>query len=149
MAKLVLTVGNAMMGDDAAGSLLAEKMRQAPLENWNVIDGGSVPENHLHQIRELAPEQVLVIDSADMDLAPGEIRFIDNQRLEDPFFMTTHSLPLSYVIESIREFVPRVAFIGIQPEVVAFGYPVSENVKQAVDNIYGHLKMGLLPWSTL
>jgi hydrogenase 3 maturation protease len=149
MAKLVLTVGNAIMGDDAAGSLLAEKMRQSPLENWNVIDGGSVPENHLHQIRELAPEQVVVIDSADMDLAPGEIRFIDNQRLADPFFLTTHSLPLSYVIESIREFVPRVALIGIQPEVVAFGYPVSENVKQAVDNIYGHLKMGLLPWSTL
>jgi hydrogenase 3 maturation protease len=149
MTKLVLAVGNGMMGDDAAGPLLAQKMRQAPLENWYVIDGGSVPENHLHQIREMAPVQVLIIDSADMDLDPGEIRFINYQRLEDPLFITTHSLPLSYAIDSIREIVPQVDFIGIQPDVVAFGFPVSENVRQAVDNIYENLKKGFLPWDTL
>jgi hydrogenase 3 maturation protease len=149
MGKLLLAVGNRMMGDDAAGPLLAQKMRQTPVVNWNIIDGGSAPENHIHNIREMAPEQVVIVDSADMDLAPGEIRFIDSQRLEDPFFMTTHALPLSYVVDSIREFVPRVDFIGIQPAIVAFGYPISQSVKQAVETIYDHLKQGVLPWSTL
>lgn len=147
--KLVLTVGNGMMGDDAAGPLLAQKMSQAPIENWKIIDGGSCPENYIFQIRELAPERVLVVDSADMDLSPGEIRFIGNQRLEDPFFITTHSLPLSYLVDSICEFVPRVDLIGIQPAVVAFGYPISESVKQAVDIVYENLKKEVLPWSTL
>jgi hydrogenase 3 maturation protease len=149
MAKLILTVGNGMMGDDAAGPLLAHKMRQVPIQDWFVIDGGSAPENQLHKIRELAPEKVVIIDSADMDLAPGEIRFIGDRRLDDPFLITTHSLPLSYVIDSIREFVPQVDFIGIQPDIIAFGYPISQSVKLAVDNIYDQLKQGLLPWDVL
>jgi hydrogenase 3 maturation protease len=97
----------------------------------------------------LAPEKVVIIDSADMDLAPGEIRFIGDRRLEDPFLITTHSLPLSYVIDSIREFVPQVDFIGIQPDIIAFGYPISQSVKLAVDNIYDQLKQGMLLWDVL
>ena len=69
--KLVLAVGNGMMGDDAAGPLLAEKLTAAPLEGWEVLNGGSAPENSLYRVRELGPEQVLIVDAADMDLAPG------------------------------------------------------------------------------
>jgi len=50
-----------MMGDDAAGSLLAQRIRRAPLDAWDVLDGGFAPENVLYLIRELAPEQVLVM----------------------------------------------------------------------------------------
>jgi hypothetical protein len=54
--------------------------------------------------------------------------------------MTTHSLPLSYLMESIGEFVPEVELMGIQPAVVAFGYPVSPLVQQAVERVYSWLK---------
>ena len=53
MKKLVLTVGNEMMGDDAAGPHLAQMLRRNPLENWDVLNGGSVPENLLHKVREV------------------------------------------------------------------------------------------------
>jgi hydrogenase 3 maturation protease len=138
--KLLITVGNPMMGDDAAGSLLAQKIQQNPLEQWEVLDGGSAPENCLYLIREIAPEQVLVVDAADMDLAPGEIRLIGTEKIEDPFLITTHTLPLSYLIQSLREFVPKVDLIGIQPRVVAFGYPISTEVAQAVERVYGSLQ---------
>ncbi len=36
-----------MMGDDGAGPLLAEKCAAAPQGNWEVIDGGSAPENDI------------------------------------------------------------------------------------------------------
>ena len=45
-------------------------------------------------------------------------------------------------MESIQEFVPRVELVGIQPEVVAFGYPVSPRVKQAVERVYAWLNEG-------
>lgn len=147
--KLVVTVGNLMMGDDAAGPLLAQKMQGAPLENWGALDGGAAPENYLYLIRELTPEQVLVIDAADMDLAPGEIRLIGTDRIEDPFLMTTHTLPLSYLVQSLREFVPKVDLVGIQPQVVAFGYPVSAEVRQAVGRVYESLKQDELAWDCL
>jgi hydrogenase 3 maturation protease len=147
--KLVLTVGNGMMGDDAAGVMLARMLSDAPLDDWEVLNGGSAPENILHQARALAPEYILVVDAADMDLPAGMIRKIQDDYLDDPFLLTTHTLPLTYLIQSLREFVPRVELLGIQPEVVAFGYPVSPAVKQAVLQLYEGLKEEKLDWENL
>jgi hydrogenase 3 maturation protease len=147
--KLVVTVGNRMMGDDAAGPLLAQKMQREPLDAWDVLDGGSAPENCLYLIREMAPDQVLVMDAADMDLVPGEIRLINADKLEDPFLMTTHTLPLSYFVQSLREFVPQVDLVGVQPQVVAFGYPVSAEVTRAVEQVYEGLKQAEIFWDCL
>ncbi len=137
--RLVVTVGNEMMGDDAAGPLLARMMQQAPVAEWDILDGGSAPENYMYKIREMAPEQVLLVDSADMELPAGEVRLIDPEHVGSLFLVTTHSLPLNYLMESIGEFVPAVELIGIQPELVAFGYPVSPCVRQAVRQVYGWL----------
>lgn len=138
--RLVFTVGNEMMGDDAAGPLLAQMLEAAPLEGWDVLDGGNAPENYLFKIREMAPEEVLIVDTADMELPAGEVRHIPQEAIGSLFLMTTHSLPLSYLMEAIREFVPRVELIGIQPEVVSFGYPVSLPVKQAVERVHTWLR---------
>lgn len=137
--KLVVTVGNEMMGDDAAGPLLARMIRRTPLDDWEVLDGGSAPENCLFKIREMAPERVLIVDAAEMELPSGAIRRIGREHIGRLFLMTTHSLPLNYLMESMEEFVPAVELIGIQPEVVAFGYPVSRPVQQAVERVYGWL----------
>ncbi|MBK9925454.1 MAG: hydrogenase maturation peptidase HycI [Anaerolineales bacterium] len=147
--RLVLTVGNSMMGDDAAGPLLAKLMAGSPIDGWDVLDGGSVPENCLHQIREMAPEQIVVVDAADMDLEPGAIRLISDENLDDPFLMTTHTLPLSYLIESLRETTSNVELIGIQPDVVSFGYPISLDVKNAVEEVYENLKQAEPVWKIL
>jgi hydrogenase 3 maturation protease len=147
--KLILTVGNGMMGDDGAGVLLAKMMEQAPLEEWDVLNGGATPENVLHRVREVAPEQVLLIDAVDMDLPPGTIRRIHEDRLDDPFLFSTHTMPLTFLIQSLRESVPQVDFLGIQPEVVAFGYPMSPEVKKAVAQVYAGLKSGEVGWNFL
>jgi len=147
--RLVLTVGNQMMGDDAAGPLLARLLSATPVPGWQVLDGGPAPENFLHRVRELGPEEVLVIDAADMDLEPGEVRLISAEKLEDPFLMTTHTLPLSYLAESLREFVPLVRLLGIQPRVVSFGYPLSDEVRQAVEQVYEDLKQESPVWTDL
>ena len=147
--KLVFTVGNGMMGDDAAGPLLAQKLRLFPIEGWDVLNGGASPENLLFRVRELSPDFVLVVDAADMDLSPGEIRRIDIDKINDPFFITTHTLPLSYLIESLGEFVTDVKMIGIQPDVVAFGFPISASVEQAVEAVYDRLKLGSWEWTAV
>lgn len=139
--RLVLTVGNDMMGDDAAGPLLAQMLQSSPADGWEVLDGGSVPENYVYKIREAAPEHVLIVDAADMELPTGQVRLIDKDQVGGLFLMTTHSLPLNYLMESLGEFVPRVEMIGIQPDVVAFGCPMSAQVKSAVERVYQWLKV--------
>ena len=144
--NVLFTVGNGMMGDDGAGVLLAQMLRDAPLADWSVVNGGSAPENVLHRIREMDATRVLVVDAADMDLEPGSIRRINADKLDNPFLMTTHTLPLTFLIESLREFVPQVDFLGIQPNIVAFGFPMSEEVRKAVGQVYDDLKNGGADW---
>jgi hydrogenase 3 maturation protease len=147
--RLVFTVGNPMMGDDAAGALLARMLHDSPAGGWQVLDGGVAPESVLYRIREMAPGRVLVVDAADMDLAPGEIRLIGPDRIDDPFILTTHTLPLSYLMQSLMEFVPRVELLGIQPRLVAFGFPVSREVRQAVERVYADLQLDEPGWQAL
>lgn len=130
--RLLLTVGNGMMGDDGAGVLLCQLAEKSTPANWEVINGGSTPENILYYVRELEPGVVVLFDAADMDLTPGSIRKLPIEKLEDPFFYTTHTLPLTFLIESLQEFVPQVEFIGIQPNIIAFGYPISKPVIESV-----------------
>ena len=146
--NVLLTVGNGMMGDDGAGALLAELFREQPLENWTVLNGGSAPENVLHRMRTLDAERVLIVDAADMDLPPGSVRLLPADRLDDPFLITTHTLPLTFLIESLRESVSTVELLGIQPGVVAFGFPISEDVRKAVEQVYADLKNGAMDWSS-
>ena len=140
--QLILTVGNSMMGDDAAGPLLSSLLKRSPAPGWQVIDGGSAPENVVHRVRAIAPDRVLVVDAAEMELEPGEVRFIDDHFISEQFIITTHDLPVSFLIAALRESVPEVLFLGIQPSLVAFGYPISPAVERAVMNIHAQLQNG-------
>ena len=137
--NLLLCVGNSMMGDDGAGPLLAEKVIAHPVEGWAVIDGGTSPESYSHAIREMKPERLIIVDATEMGLEPGEIRIIDEKDIAELFIVTTHNLPLSYLIEQLREDVPDITFVGIQPAIVAFYAPMMQPVKDAVDTIYQRL----------
>lgn len=137
--NVLLAVGNSMMGDDGAGPLLAEMMSKHPIEDWAVVDGGSAPENCVHQIRQLQPERVIVFDAAEIGEKAGEIRVIDPDSIADMFIMSTHSLPLNFLIDDLKTFIPEVLFVGVQPAIVAFSFPMTEMVEDAVSHLYKQL----------
>ncbi|MGE4799492.1 hydrogenase maturation peptidase HycI [Yersinia hibernica] len=139
VTNVVLTVGNSMMGDDGAGPLLAERMAQHPVAGWQVIDGGSAPENVVHRVRALHPTRLIIVDAADMELPPGEIRIIDPERIAEMFIMSTHNLPLNFLIDQLKEDIPDVIFVGIQPTLVAFYFPMTDIVKHAVEILHQRL----------
>ncbi|ENF9938229.1 hydrogenase maturation peptidase HycI, partial [Enterobacter hormaechei] len=139
MTDVLLCVGNSMMGDDGAGPLLAELCAANPPGSWVVIDGGSAPENDVVAIRELRPDRLLIVDATDMGLNPGEIRLIDPDDIAEMFMMTTHNMPLNYLVDQIKDDVGEVLFLGIQPDIVGFYYPMTQPVKEAVDVVYSRL----------
>jgi hydrogenase 3 maturation protease len=146
MKQLLFTVGNEMMGDDGAGPLLAQLLRRSPVSGWSVLDGGPVPENSLHLVRDLQPELILVVDAAEMGLATGSIRHLSEDDIVDQLLMTTHNLPLTFLINALKEIAPEVRFLGIQPSVIAFSYPVSSGVQNAVAEIHERLQSGHLDY---
>lgn len=142
-AGVVLTVGNSLMGDDAAGPLLASLLAQAPARDWQVVNGGSMPENEVQHVRSLRPQRVLIVDAAEMDLRPGEIRIVDEDIIAEQLFLTTHTLPLTFLLKLLRDFVPVVQLLAIQPALVAFSYPMSPDVRRAVELIHKNLAEGV------
>ncbi|WP_073604738.1 hydrogenase maturation peptidase HycI [Vibrio aerogenes] len=137
--QILLTVGNSMMGDDGAGPYLAKLFHQNPVDGWEIMEGGTMPEDTLHLIRKIKPEHVLVVDAADFGEKAGEIRIIDPDTIADMFMVSTHSLPLNFMIDELKTFVPTVTFIGIQPAAVAFAFPMTDMVKSAVETIFERL----------
>ncbi|EKT53456.1 hydrogenase maturation peptidase HycI [Providencia sneebia] len=137
--NLMLAVGNSMMGDDGAGPMLFDLMEKNPIDGWIAINGGSSPENAVHQIRALSPQRLLIVDAADICLAPGEIRIIDPDDIAEMFIMSTHNLPLNFLIDQLKEDIDEIIFLGIQPDLVGFYMPMNEKVITAVHQVYSAL----------
>jgi hydrogenase 3 maturation protease len=135
---VVLTVGNAMMGDDGAGPYLYQLLVEQPLAGWRAVDGGSMPENDVDSILALKPRRLFIVDATEMALEPGEVRILDEQMIADMFVMTTHNLPLTFLIERMKAAIDEVVFIGVQPDLVAFGMPMNEQVRQGVEKVFRH-----------
>ncbi|PLN00943.1 hydrogenase maturation peptidase HycI, partial [Klebsiella quasipneumoniae] len=51
----------------------------------------------------------------------------------------THNMPLNYLVDQLKEDVGEVIFLGIQPDIVGFYYPMTQPVKEAVARVYQQL----------
>jgi len=140
--KMVLTVGSVLRGDDAAGPMLAKMLETRPIDGWEVIDGGQTPEDELSVIRRKEPDLLLLVDAADMGLAAGEIRLLDEKDVYSDFLITTHSLPLTYLLKELKASCKEVVFLGIQPSHTEFFGALHPDVRKAVENIYNCLAAG-------
>ncbi|VEB88110.1 hydrogenase 3 maturation protease [Citrobacter koseri] len=74
-----------------------------------------------------------------MGLNPGEIRIIDPDDIAEMFMITTHNMPLNYLVDQLKEDVGDVIFLGIQPDIVGFYYPMTQAIKDAVEVVYSRL----------
>lgn len=140
--KVVFTVGAVLRGDDAAGPMLAKMMEIDPIEGWDVVDGGQMPEDYLSVIRRMQPDVLLLVDAAQMNLEPGEIRSLTEEDVATDFLVTTHSLPISFLLQDLRKSCGTVVFLGIQPAHMDFCGALTPAVHDAVQKIYDFLSRG-------
>ena len=136
----ILGVGNLFRCDDAAGMLAARGLRAkaftADSDRLLICEAGPAPENWTGTLREFAPDLVIFIDAADMGEEAGTVQWIPEERI-DGMSASTHSLPLSMLAHYLTlELGCRVLFLGIQPASVDIGETVSEEVLQAVNEVF-------------
>ncbi len=74
-AVVLVGVGNQLMGDDAAGMLVVQKLKASlPVDSrLFAIEGGPAPENITGAIRKLNPGLVIFIDAGDMGKEAGKV----------------------------------------------------------------------------
>jgi hydrogenase 3 maturation protease len=140
----VVGIGQPLRGDDAAGVLVAQRLLPlaaalAEREDAGlallVIDAGPAPENQTGSLRRFRPHLVLLVDAAQMEAAPGTIRWLALPEI-DGLSASTHTLPLHLLARYLTaELNCQVALIGIQPATTALMAGVSTAVDQAVADV--------------
>lgn len=94
---VILGIGNDMRGDDAVGTVLAQKLAKIFTENEKitVFDGKTVPENFTGAIRKERPSHIILVDAVDMNKKPGQIELISRKQIAN-YNISTHAMPLSF-----------------------------------------------------
>lgn len=134
---LVLGLGNPLMGDDGAGLLLLENLRQS--EAWPACvlfeDGGTLGMTLLPLIEDAAA--VLLLDAVHTGAAPGSVVVRRANQLPGFFknILSPHQIGLSEILGAAQlcgTLPAHIALVGIEAENVAFTASVSSTVRNAI-----------------
>jgi hydrogenase 3 maturation protease len=136
METLILCIGNQEGGDDGIGPYIAERLKNDSSHD-TVLDCGTTPENYTGVIKRHKPKTLILIDAAEMGLPPGAMRIVPKEKL-GTMHLSTHGIPLSVFIQYLEKEVPRIVFIGIQPETM--DGKISNPVKKSGEELISLLR---------
>jgi hydrogenase maturation protease len=147
----VIGLGNPLMGDDGLGVIAAQRLQ----EEWilppevEVVDGGTWGMNLLPVIDEA--EELLLIDAIDQDMPPGTQIVLERDEIPRAFALkvSPHQIDLSEVIAlaQLRGTLPeRMTAVGLQPERVEFGVPLSPVIERHIDHLVSMAAYQLELW---
>lgn len=133
----IVGIGHELRGDDAVGIVVARALESlaAAQQRLLVIETGPVPESFVGVLRRFGPDLVLLVDAAQLDAAPGTIRWVKRQEISG-ISAFTHTLPLSiFANYLVTELGCEVVLLGIQPSQTAVGTPLSPIIQERINTV--------------
>ena len=138
---LLMGVGNRLLGDDAVGPLLVERLQGQV--DFPLLDAGDVPENYLGPIEDAKAELVLIIDAVEMGANVGETAIFDIEQVQN-MSVSTHTANLGLLFKVIPpERRPQVIMLGIQPGNMEFGQGLTMSVHKTLEGLVKMLILSL------
>lgn len=140
---VVVGVGNPLRGDDAVGCVVANKLKETPC--LRVINAEEVPENYLGLLTKIKPETVVFVDAVDLGMQPGSIALVETDQITG-HPATTHRIPLSILMNLLcRETGADVFLLAVQPNVIDFGTPISQEIEMSSALLADAIRNVVLP----
>ncbi len=149
---LIIGYGNPLRGDDAAGWIVAERLREnlAPVDPVQIVT--------VHQLMpELAEpisqaDLVIFIDAASQGDSPGawKCQAADSRATVSPSNFGHHVTPaelLAYA-RCVFQACPRALVVSIAAESFELGAPLSAPVRRAANEVTRHLIEKIHPFGT-
>jgi hydrogenase maturation protease len=129
----LIGVGNVDCGDDAFGVRLAEELKSEVGED--VVIAGTSPERLLSLLAEADFAHIIFLDAAAFGGAPGSIVLLDSTEMAARFpQVSTHKISLGLLARQIEaNGRSRAWLLGVQPESLAPGQPLSTTVQATLD----------------
>ncbi len=105
-----------------------------------MLDAGSVPENFLRQVEASQAELVLVLDTADLRAAPGDLALLELSQVSD-MAISTHTVNLQLLFKVIPvSRRPKVLVLAVQPETTGTGTKMSLTARLAMQGLESLLR---------
>lgn len=137
LPTLILGIGNAWRGDDAAGRLVTHALRARKLPGVTVIEANVVDPSLLDAWQEV--DRLIVVDAVNSGAAPGTVHCFDLSRESLPgslSFCSSHAFDLAALLNlahTLNRLPPQVWVLGVEGHEFAHGQTVSAPVQQGVD----------------
>lgn len=129
----IVAIGNIMRSDDGLGSKLIE-MLKARSVNARLFDCGTAPENYIFPILSSACDTIILVDAADLGLAPGQAKILDLEKISSVSFSTHAPSPRLFtdLLKTGKEDV-NIFIVSVQPKTTVLGGPLSAEVLEGLD----------------
>ena len=129
--NILIGIGNVLKGDDGIGCYIAKNFKE---KNWLNLDCGTAPENFTSVIRKNKPEILVIVDAADMDINEGGLRVVPEEKIEN-IGISTHNMPLSFLINYLKDSARKIIFIGVQPKTIRDSDEISEELRKSAEHL--------------
>lgn len=139
----VIGIGNAVMGDDGIGPRLVAEL-EGSVPGVDLIDLGTSGMRLVHVLAVYGA--VIIIDSGDMGLSPGEFRLFSPEEvvsLKETRSYSLHDWDVMRSIEISRqlgEAPERILILAVQPGSVDMGEGLSPEVEAGIPRYRAELK---------
>jgi hydrogenase maturation protease len=136
---LVIGIGNEYRSDDAAGLVVARRLRQLSIGNVTVIEASGEGADLMESWK--GADTVIIVDAASSGAKPGTIHRIDARAQRIPTGLlrySTHAFSVGEAVELARamnRLPPRMVVFGIEGERFDEGTVLSRAVQGSVDAV--------------
>jgi hydrogenase maturation protease len=135
---VVIGIGHRDRGDDAAGRIVADRLRHQALAGVTIVD----TDGEAGRLLDLfdGADRVVIIDAARSGAAPGTVHRLDARAgaLPGEFALSTHAMGLAESVELARTLgqLPSTCIVyAIEATSFALGAPLSPPVAAVVDSV--------------
>ena len=144
----IVAIGNIIRGDDGLGPKFIELMKTRTAV-VNLFDCGTAPENYIFPILSTLCDTVVLIDAADMSIAPGGIRIFALDEISNVSFSTHNPSPRLFtdLLKTGKDDL-NIFVISIQPKATTLGAPLSKEVLEGLEILADAFSDALNPASS-
>ena len=133
-------LGNADYADDGLGLHLAEALQKAGLPH--VFLAGNNAERWLPRLAAEGYRHLLLLDAVEFGGAAGSVILLSGPEIRARYpQVSTHKISLGTMAAVLEnEHQTNVSLLGVQPETLRVGQPMSESVRKTVNLLFKLLK---------
>ncbi|HMA53819.1 MAG TPA: hydrogenase maturation protease [Acidobacteriota bacterium] len=129
-------VGNPLRRDDGVGPWIVAAVREAAAgTDLSLVDAQDVPENFVPAIARTECRNVVFVDAAAAEGAPGTVVFGPLADFAEAGSFSTHKLALSLSGKFLEAAGKKVFLLGVVPADLSFGEGLTPEVARAADTL--------------